>query len=154
MRRRCDRNRKRSKRRGIHCPIHGCFLDSVSQKYQLYADKAGQLQERGMGRQTALILVAHKTAVPIQGEWLEEFWCDECQQKRWYHVKKSDQINNKSSHLAQSIYSARIAPPSLWKQATGVIDAKGNSSVSEFTRRQSKMIGNKSRKDFQFKFFI
>lgn len=106
-----------------------------------------------MGRQTALILVAQKTAVPIQGEWLEEFWCDECQEKKWYHVKKNDQLHSKS-HLPQCTYSVRIAPPSLWGQATGVIDAKGNSSVSEFTRRQSRMIGNKSSKDFQYKFII
>lgn len=65
MQRRCDRNRKRSKRRAIYCPIHGCYLDSVSQKYPLFADRPGQLQQRGIGRQTALFLVANKTAVPL-----------------------------------------------------------------------------------------
>ncbi len=75
MHRRCDRNRKRSKRRAINCPIHGCYLNSVSQKYQLYADRAGQLQQRGIPRRNALMLVAHQTAVPLDGEWVEAFWC-------------------------------------------------------------------------------
>ena len=128
-----------------------CFLHSASRKYQLYADKAGQLQERGMSRQTALILVKTLTAIPLEGEWLEEFWCDECQQKRWYHVKKNSQQHSGSGK--RSNYSVRIAPTSLWEQATGVVDANnGNPSVSEFTRRQSRMNGSQSRKDFQFMF--
>ncbi len=86
MQKRCDRNRKRSKRRAIYCPIHGCYLHSTSQKYQLFADRPGQLQERGMSRRLASILVTTKTTVPISGEWLEAFWCEQCQQTKWYHV--------------------------------------------------------------------
>ncbi|PMB05923.1 hypothetical protein CEN45_02330 [Fischerella thermalis CCMEE 5198] len=140
MHRRCDRNRKRSKRRAIYCPIHGCYLNSVSQKYQLYADRVGQLQQRGIPRRNALILVAHQTAVPLEGEWVEAFWCEQCQSNKWYHVRKSK--NN--------TYEIKNVPPELWQHATGVIDPKGNPSVGEFTRRQSRLINHNSIKDFQF----
>ncbi|RDH48654.1 hypothetical protein [Fischerella thermalis] len=139
MQRRCDRNRKRSKRRAIYCPIHGCYLDSVSQKYPLFADRPGQLQQRGIGRQTALLLVANKTAVPLEGEWLEAFWCDQCQQTKWYHLKKRERI-----------YEVFVASPELWQQAIGVIYPEGNPSVGEFTRRHARMVGCKSSKDFGF----
>ena len=139
MQRRCDRNRKRSKRRAIYCPIHGCYLDSVSQKYRLYADRAGQLQQRGIGRKNALILVANKTAVALEGEWLEAFWCDRCQQTKWYHVRKNDRT-----------YETSLAPQELWKQVTGVILPGGNPSVGEFTRRQSRMVRYQGVKDFKF----
>lgn len=139
MQRRCDRNRKRSKRRTIYCPIHGCYIDSASQKYRLYADRAGQLQQRGIGRKKSLILVANKTAVPLEGEWLEAFWCKLCQQTKWYHVRKNGRI-----------YEISLAPQELWLQATGVILPDGNPSVGEFTRRQSRMVGYQGIKDFKF----
>ncbi len=140
MQRRCDRNRKRSKRRAIYCPIHGCYIDSVSQKYQLFADQPGQLQQRGMSRRNALMLVATKTTVSIEGEWLEAFWCEECQQKTWYHVCKSE----------GRTYELSLAPQELWQQVTGVIDPQGNPSVGEFTRRHSRLVGYQGMKDFQF----
>ncbi|BBD57356.1 hypothetical protein NIES2109_01220 [Nostoc sp. HK-01] len=139
MQRRCDRNRKRSKRRGIYCPIHGCYLDSVSQKYQIFADKPGQLQQRGMSRRNALILVANRTAVPLEGEWLEAFWCEHCQQTRWYHVRKRD----------ERAYEISLAPQELWQQATGVISSYGNPSVSEFTRRSARDITYQTLSSFQ-----
>ncbi len=135
----CHQNRKRSKRRAIYCPIHGCYVHSVSQKYSLYADSAGQLQQRGIGRQKALILVATKTTVPLNGEWLEAFWCDQCEQTKWYHVKKCDRT-----------YEISVAAPELWQQASGVIHPEGNPSVGEFTRRQSRMVGS-NNKDFRWK---
>ncbi|EGJ30456.1 MULTISPECIES: hypothetical protein [Moorena] len=135
---RCQRNRKRSKRRAILCPIHGCYLDSVSQKYRLFADRAGQLQERGVPQKYALMLIASKTTVAIEGEWLEAFWCSQCQESKWYHVCKS----------GDRIYKVSLAPAELWQQVTGVIDPNGNSSVGEFTRRQSKRIGFYGVKDF------
>jgi hypothetical protein len=137
VQRRCDRNRKRSQRRAIHCPIHGCYMDSVSQKHSLYTEKAGQLQQRGIPRREALMLVAAKTAVPLEGEWLEAFWCDDCQQTQWYHVRKS--------HLT---YVVSLASQELWQQATGVIHPHRNPSVGEFTYRQSRMLGGNSVKDF------
>lgn len=139
LQKRCDRNRKRSKRRAIYCPIHGCYLHSVSQKYPLFANHAGQLQQRGMSRQNALILVAAKTAVPIEGEWLEAFWCDECDETKWYHVKKYD-----------TTYKVLLAAPELWQQAIGVIDPDGNPTVGEFTRRHARMVSYNGSKDFRF----
>jgi len=144
--RRCDRNRKRSKRRAIYCPVHGCYLHSVSQKHKLFASHAGQLQKKGIGRQNALILIASQTAVLLEDEWLEAFWCDECQQTQWYHVKKV----GKSSHckekqnVGRTSYSISVAPPYLWEQAIGVDETRGNPSVSEYTRRHARMVSYKN----------
>lgn len=140
MQRRCDRNRKRSKRRAIYCPVHGCYLDSMSRKYQLFAERPEQLRQRGMSRRHALMLVADQTTVPINGEWLEAFWCPECQQTKWYHVCKS----------SERTYELRTAPQELWQQVSGVIDAVGNPSVGEFTRRHSRLVGYNNIKDFKF----
>ncbi|BAY66053.1 hypothetical protein NIES22_61660 [Calothrix brevissima NIES-22] len=139
LQRRCDRNRNRSKRRAINCPYHGCYIDSVSQKYQLYATQAGQLQQRGISRRNALMLVANQSAVPLEREWLEAFWCDRCQQTKWYHVHR----------CGERTYELSLAPQELWQQVTGVMNPQGNPSVSEFTRRQAKVLGYKSIKDFQ-----
>jgi hypothetical protein len=138
----CARNRKRSKRRAIYCPIHGYHLDSVSQKYSLFADRAEQLQQRGMNRRNALMLVASKTTVPLEGEWLEAFWCPECQATHWYHIHKRD-------YKGRIIYELMPAPAELWQQASGLIHPHGNPSVGEFTRRQSRLIGFQGLKDFQ-----
>lgn len=140
MQRRCDRNRKRSKRRAIYCPVHSCYLDSMSQKYQLFAAQPGQLQQRGMSRRSALMLVKSQTTVPINGEWLEAFWCEQCQATKWYHVRKPD----------ERTYALSAAPRELWQEVTGVIDPQGNPSVGEFTRRHSRLVGCKSIKDFKF----
>ncbi len=140
--RRCDRNRKRSKRRAIYCPVHGCYLHSVSQKYKLYASDFQQLQEKGIGRQNAKILIASQTAVLLEDEWLEGFWCDECQQTKWYHVKKI--YKSSDQNIGSASYSISLAPPQLWEQATGVDETRGNPSVSEFTRRHSKMASYKN----------
>jgi hypothetical protein len=140
LQKRCDRNRKRSKRRAIYCPIHGCYLDSVSLKHSLFADRAEQLQQRGTSRKNALLLVASRTTVSLQGEWLEAFWCQECQASHWYHVRKTDRNN----------YEVSLAPRELWQQATGVILPQGNPSVGEFTRTQSRMVRWGGVKDFRF----
>lgn len=132
MGKRCNRNRNRSKRRAIFCQIHGCCLHSVSQKYPLFADRAGQLQQRGMSRRSAMMLVQSKTAVSLQGEWLEAFWCEECQQTKWYYVRKVEERK----------YVVSVAPRELWQQVDGVVSPRGNPSVSEFTRREAKGVGN------------
>ncbi|BAZ81242.1 MAG: hypothetical protein VKL60_06245 [Sphaerospermopsis sp.] len=137
MQRRCDRNRNRSKRRAIYCPVHNCYMDSMSQKYSLFAERPGQLQERGIRRKEALMLIAAKTAVPLEGEWLEAFWCEDCQETKWYHVRKRE-----------SVYHLSLAPTELWQQATGVIDPHRNPSVSEFTFKQSRVVGGNNIKDF------
>ncbi|PSN17017.1 hypothetical protein C7271_19925 [filamentous cyanobacterium CCP5] len=122
------RNRNRSKRRGIFCPTHSCYLDSVSQKYPLYADRAEQLQQRGMSRRKSVALVANGRVIPLSNEWLEAFWCDQCQATCWYQVKRQD----------ARTYSLSPAPSSLWQQVSGVIHPAGNPSVGEFTRTQAR----------------
>ncbi|MGJ3247576.1 MAG: hypothetical protein ACFE0I_16065 [Elainellaceae cyanobacterium] len=139
MQRRCARNRKRSKRRAIYCLIHACYLDSVSQKYPLFADCPTQLQQRGVGRRTARLLVASKTTVPLEHEWLEAFWCDQCQETRWYHVTKT----------GDRTYEIDIAPHELWQQVR-VMHPDGNTSVSEFTRRQARRNQYGHLNDFKF----
>lgn len=139
MQKRRDRNRKRSKRRAIYCPVHGCYLDSVSQKYSLFADRAGQLQERGLNRKRALMVIANYNTVPLEGEWLEAFWCDHCQETKWYHVRRRE-----------NCYTVRPAPKELWMQVQGVIQPAGNPTVGEFTRRQARMVKFGGVKDFSF----
>jgi len=112
----------------------------MSQKYKLYADKPGQLQKRGINRQNALILIASQTTVALNGEWLEAFWCQHCQQTKWYYVKKLD---NRTFEIS-------LAPTELWQQVIGVTDPNGNPSVGEFTRRQSRMNSCQGIKDFRF----
>jgi hypothetical protein len=136
---RSARNRKRSKRRAIYCPLHNCYIDSVSQKHSLYADKVGQLQQRGIGQHTALLLIKTHTTIPLQGEWLEAFWCDQCQRTDWYHVRR----------LCNS-YELTAAPPELWQQAQGVIHPQGNPSVGDFTRAVSRMTSHHGVRQFNF----
>ncbi|MDJ0615301.1 MAG: hypothetical protein QNJ63_00925 [Calothrix sp. MO_192.B10] len=138
MQRRCDRNRKRSKRRAIYCPIHGCYLDSVSQKYPLFTSSPGQLQQRGVRKREALMLIASQTAVTLENEWLEAFWCKECQQKKWYHVHKSP----------TNTYEIAVASAELWQQAMGVTYPQGNPSVGEFTSRNSRTMNYRGHQYF------
>lgn len=140
MQRRCDRNRKRSKRRAIYCPIHQCYLHSVSRKYPLFADRPGQLQQRGVSRKSALMLTANYNSVSLPGEWLEAFWCDQCQETTWYHIQKQSDRS----------YLVKPVPQDLWQQVYNVIQPSGNPSVGEFTRRQSRMVGFRGAKDFTF----
>lgn len=138
MQNRKRRNRNRSKRRSIFCPIHGCYIDSVSQKHPLYANKAEQLRERGISRRNASMLIANRTTVTLTGEWLEAFWCEECQQNEWYWVKRS----------AEGHYELTSIPADLWERAQGVILADGNPTVSQFTRRHSRQTTYRGMKDF------
>ena len=138
MTQRRQRNRNRSKRRAIFCPIHQCHLDSVSQKYPLYASKAEHLQQRGYSRKRALTVMAGYGTVPLDGEWLEAFWCDQCQETQWYHVKKHE-----GNH-----YTLIPAPEHLWMQAANVIMPTGNPSVGEFTRKQARQTKYQGIKDF------
>ena len=133
-----SRNRNRSKRRSIVCPHHGGYLDSVSQKYPLFATKPEQLQQQGLSRRIALTLVASLGTVPLQGEWLEAFWCDRCQATQWYHVRKT----------GSNQYVLNTVPETLWMQATGVILPSGNPTVGEFTRRQARQTRFGGVKDF------
>jgi hypothetical protein len=136
----CIQKKKRSrpKRRNIYCIIHDCHLDSVSQKHHLFAAQPEQLQSRGMSRITSQLVINAHTTVSIQGEWLEAFWCDQCQDTRWYHVCK----------LADRAYKISLAPDELWLSVGSVIHPNGNPSVGEFTRREAKMTGYQGLKAF------
>jgi len=127
------RNRSRSKRRAIFCPIHGCYLDSVSQKHAIYADKVEQLRQRGFTHKTASLIMTDRTTVGLQGEWLEAFWCPSCQNKQWYYIRKQ-----------ANCYLVSVAPPELWQNAAGVINPRGNPSVSEYTQRYASQYHLKS----------
>lgn len=133
-----SRNRNRSKRRNIVCPHHGDYLDSVSQKYPLFATKPEHLQQSGLSRRAALTLVASFGTVPLQGEWLEAFWCDRCQATQWYHVRKT----------GANQYTLCTVPQALWTQAAGVILPTGNPTVGEFTRRLARQTRFGGVKDF------
>lgn len=132
MGRRCDRNRKRSKRRAIYCPSHSCYLDSVSQKYSIYSNQASQLQQQGFGKQATRRILVSQSEVVLRNHWLEAFWCEECQDVKWYYIHKTDQG-----------YQVSIPPTELWQRAMGVTDPRGNPSVGEFTQRQARMPGHK-----------
>jgi hypothetical protein len=106
----------------------------------MYADQPEQLQARGVSPKSARLVLAGRTTVALQGEWLEAFWCEHCQRREWYHVKK----------IGDRTYQLAIAPQELWQQVHGVIDQKGNPSVGEFTRTSAKMFGYQGLKGFNF----
>lgn len=120
-------------------------MHSVSQKYRLFASCPGQLRQKGIGRHNAKILIASQTAVILENEWLEAFWCDECQQTKWYRVEKIGKNSNKK--VGRASYSISLAPTKLWEQAVGVDESRGNPSVSEFTRRHARMASYKNTKE-------
>ena len=93
-----------------------------------------------MNRLTSQLLIKSNTTVSISGEWLEAFWCDSCQESSWYHVtQKGDRK-----------YEIVPAPDTLWQQVGGVIDPKGNPSVGEFTRIQSRATRFEGLKGFNY----
>jgi hypothetical protein len=139
-----SRQRKRSKRRQIMCPLHYCYLDSVSQKYPLFADRVEHLCQAGFSPGIASTIVQHHTTVPLAGEWLEKFWCEDCQSHTWYRVKRLDP---RSSHTAAA-YELSPVVAELWQRVSGILHPDGNQSVSEFTRKQAK--ATVMSKDFSF----
>jgi hypothetical protein len=126
MQSRCVRKRKHSKR-AIYCPIHNCFLDSVSQKYPLYAHFPEHLQQSGVGKRSAQMLISAQGSLTLDREWLEKFWCSSCQESNWYRVSKRD-----------TTYQCNVAPREMWQRAVGVSDPQGNPSVGQFTRCQAR----------------
>lgn len=129
MQKRCNRNRKRSKRRAIYCPIHGCYLQSVSRRQPLLAPESRL--EQGGCVQNILTIVATETNVLLKDEWLEAFWCDECQQTEWYHVKKVN-VSDTNPHIA---YEISKASRSDWQQSISAI------SPSDFLEKASLSAG-------------
>jgi hypothetical protein len=141
---RAKRNRNRSKRRQILCPAHGCHMDSVSPKHSIFGSQVEHLQQAGFGRRLATMLMAQHTTIAIPGEWLEKFWCAECEQAQWYRVKRYHRPDGGGA--AQ--YHLELAPKELWQRVSGVHDPAGNPSVGEFTRKQAKAM--KMVRDFNF----
>ncbi len=128
---RCDRNRRRSKRKGgrrILCQEHGCLMESASRKYSLFADSSKSLQERGMSQRKANLVMQNHTTVLLQDEWLEAFWCPDCQEKNWFHIKQKKER-----------FEIVSVAPELWQRTTGTVP-NGNPSVSEFSQRESKRL--------------
>ncbi len=141
---RTKRNRNRSKRRQILCPLHGCQMDSVSAKHSIFGDRVEHLQQAGFDRGLANLLMDEHTTISIPGEWLEKFWCLECDQSEWYRVKRYHRPGGGGA--AQ--YFVEIAAQELWQRVAGVHDPMGNPSVGEFTRKQAKAKG--MVRDFKF----
>jgi hypothetical protein len=136
------RSRKRSKRRELLCPRHPeQRLFSVSAKYHLYVTEVGQLMLRGLSkRRSDELLAAFNRVLPLNGEWLECFWCDHCQNSSWWHVKRHEALD----------YSLSPVPRELWEQATGVIRVEGNPTVSDFSRRQARATGVTGLRQYNF----
>lgn len=94
--------------------------------------------DRGMSRRVSVMVMADFTTVPLTGEWLECFWCEECQQNEWYWVAQGEDRS----------YAVSRVPEDLWQQAQNVILPNGNPTVSEFTRKQAKRANYYGVKDF------
>ena len=137
------RNRKRSQRRQIFCPVHHGYLESVSPKHSLFADCTEHLREAGFGQMTATLLMAEYTTVSLNGQWLEKFWCDDCGTAEWYRVERYQQDGRGAAR-----YHLSLAARELWERVAGVTHPDGNPSVGEFTRKQSK--ARSMTKDFGF----
>lgn len=123
MQRRCDQNRKRSKRRAIYCPIHECYLHSVSRKQLLFAP-GSQPQTKPYDsceyQQNILMLLATETTVLLEDEWLEAFWCNQCQETKWYHVKRGD-VKDAQIRGKRIVYEVSVALQSHWQQSVSAI---------------------------------
>lgn len=117
--------RTRSGGRRIKCPEHGCFVHSTSQKHRLFTCTAQYGQHFGANGRQALVETPGE--VCVTDEWLEAFWCPECQDTNWHLVKKTE-----TGHELASI------PPRLWERTLGTVYPWGNPSVSEYSRKQSR----------------
>ncbi len=139
---RSRRNRRRSRRRELLCPLHPEIkLLSVSAKHRLYATEVGQLLIRGLSRRRSdELLQAYRHVLPLENEWLEAFWCEGCGCSRWWHVQRHGGLE----------HSLRPVPRELWEQASGVIRPEGNPTISQFSRRQARATGVQGLKQFRF----
>ncbi|MGB3292872.1 MAG: hypothetical protein WBB01_07800 [Phormidesmis sp.] len=85
---RAARNRKRSKRRAILCPVHTCHLESRSPKYKLSVEQIRQLTAQATIDTGTEADNQKQLREVLQAEWIETFWCAECQQQGWYHIRE------------------------------------------------------------------
>ena len=82
-----------------------------------------------MSRKKSILLLAQNATVYLPNEWLEAFWCEECEEKRWYYIKKKE-----------GVHMLLVPLQSHWKRTSGTAYIQGNPSVSEFSRRESKRL--------------
>jgi hypothetical protein len=136
------RSRRRSKRRELHCPVHPeQKILSVSPKHFLYLTEVGQLIVRGLSRRRAdEVLAAYNRVLPLSDEWLECFWCEACGSSSWWHVKRHDRLQ----------HSLTPVPRDLWLQASRVVLAEGNPTISEFSRREARAVGVRGLRQYSF----
>jgi hypothetical protein len=127
------RNRSRSKRRPIFCPMHDCYLESVSPKHMMFAHQVEHLRAAGFGRNISMLLMHEYSTVSLTGHWLEKFWCEDCGQAEWYRVERY-LVDGKG----MAKYHVALAERELWERVSGVHSPDGNPSVGEFTRKQAK----------------
>lgn len=137
-----QRQRRRSRRRELFCPLHPEErLYSVSPKHHLYLTDVGQLMVRGLSKRRAgELLRSYRQVLPLSNEWIEGFWCEACATTTWWHVTRQDRLLHSLAPVARE----------LWEQASGVILAEGNPSVSQFSRRQARAIGVQGQRQYRF----
>jgi len=137
-----SRSRCRPRRRELRCPRHPQQkIFSISAKHHLYVTDVGQLLLRGLSRRrAAALLAAYNRVLPLHDEWLEGFWCDACGSTSWWHVRRLDGRR----------YSLDAVARELWEQATGVIRAEGNPTVSDYSRRQARAQGVHGLRHYRF----
>ncbi|BAZ08384.1 hypothetical protein NIES4071_01890 [Calothrix sp. NIES-4071] len=64
--------------------------------------------------------MANEATAFLKDEWLEAFWCDECQQTNWYHIKKVD-VNDAQTQSESITYQVLTALPAHWQQTISAI---------------------------------
>jgi hypothetical protein len=69
--------------------------------------------------QNILTLLATEATAMMEDEWLEAFWCDECQETQWYHVKKI--VSDTQGKSARISYEISVVSRSDFWQSTSVI---------------------------------
>jgi hypothetical protein len=107
----------------------------------LYITDTGPLVLTGMGKRKASeLLEAYNNVLAIGNEWLECFWCEHCQQSRWWHVIRHDRINHELKPISREI----------WERASGVIRPEGNPTIGEFTRKQARATGAQGMRQYKF----
>ena len=125
------RKRKRNYRRNISCPINDCHIQSTGEKYRLttlYEDIPTFTQQE-RSRDNIIYLTAAKIPCYLEDEWLECFWCSECNKNNFYHVKK---WRNGSYQALPPIAT------SAWNRAVGVAYPEGIPGISQYSQRFAK----------------
>ena len=120
---------RRPKKRELFCPAHpDQRIQGNGKKYYLHLLQPEQLQQRGMNARKAKLIIKAYPVLVLSNEWLEELFCPQCGNCRWFHVTKHDAVQ----------HTVRWAPRELWEQVAHVDPAAANPTVSEYTRRHAR----------------